>query len=122
VPARGVLQRLSEDAVVMEDGRADRPPGFLRYAVLALLARAGLRAGEVVAVELDDIDWRAGELTVWARACGAITGPCWQHAAHAALVAEGARAWGPLGLAGHYAKCALTYSRRVGYACQEDAG
>jgi integrase/recombinase XerD len=34
------------------------------YAVLCLLARLGLRAGEVVAIILDDIDWRAGELTV----------------------------------------------------------
>jgi site-specific recombinase XerD len=34
------------------------------YAVLCLLARLGLRAGEVVGMTLDDIDWRAGELTV----------------------------------------------------------
>jgi site-specific recombinase XerD len=34
------------------------------YAVLCLLARLGLRAGEVVVMALDDIDWRAGELTV----------------------------------------------------------
>jgi site-specific recombinase XerD len=34
------------------------------YAVLCLLARLGLRAGEVVALTLDDIDWRAGELTI----------------------------------------------------------
>jgi integrase/recombinase XerD len=34
------------------------------YAVLCLLARLGLRAGEVAALTLDDIDWRAGELTV----------------------------------------------------------
>lgn len=34
------------------------------YAVLCLLARLGLRAGEVAAMTLDDLDWRAGELTV----------------------------------------------------------
>ncbi len=34
------------------------------YAVLLLLIRLGLRAGEVVALELDDIDWRAGEMMV----------------------------------------------------------
>jgi site-specific recombinase XerD len=34
------------------------------YAILLLLARLGLRAGEVVALELDDIDWRAGEILV----------------------------------------------------------
>lgn len=34
------------------------------YAVLLLLARFGLRAGEVVGLELGDLDWRAGEVTV----------------------------------------------------------
>ena len=34
------------------------------YAVLSLLSRLGLRAGEVAALGLDDIDWRAGELVV----------------------------------------------------------
>ena len=34
------------------------------YAILLLLARLGLRASEVIALELDDIDWRAGVLTV----------------------------------------------------------
>jgi site-specific recombinase XerC len=34
------------------------------YAILLLLARLGLRRGEVARLGLDDIDWRAGELTV----------------------------------------------------------
>lgn len=34
------------------------------YTLLLLLARLGLRAGEVVAMTLDDIDWEAGELVV----------------------------------------------------------
>jgi integrase/recombinase XerD len=34
------------------------------YAMLLLMARLGLRAPEVVAIQLDDIDWRAGELLV----------------------------------------------------------
>jgi integrase/recombinase XerD len=34
------------------------------YAILMLLARLGLRACEVAALTLDDIDWRAGELTI----------------------------------------------------------
>lgn len=38
-------------------GRRDR-------AILLLLARLGLRAGEVVRLELGDINWRAGEITV----------------------------------------------------------
>lgn len=38
--------------------------GLRDYAVLVMLARLGLRAGELAALELDDIDWRRGELTV----------------------------------------------------------
>jgi site-specific recombinase XerD len=34
------------------------------HAILLLMARLGLRASEVIALELDDLDWRAGELTV----------------------------------------------------------
>lgn len=34
------------------------------YAILLLLARLGLRAGEVVSLRLEDIDWRAGCITV----------------------------------------------------------
>ncbi len=34
------------------------------FAVLIVLARLGLRAGEVAAIELQDIDWRRGELLV----------------------------------------------------------
>ena len=34
------------------------------YAVLLLLARLGLRAGEVVSLELDDIRWRTGEIVI----------------------------------------------------------
>jgi integrase len=38
-------------------GRRDR-------AIVVLLARLGLRAGEVAALELQDLDWRAGQLMV----------------------------------------------------------
>jgi integrase/recombinase XerD len=34
------------------------------YAILLLLSRLGLRAGEVAALGLDDVDWRSGEITV----------------------------------------------------------
>ena len=34
------------------------------YAILLLLARLGLRAGEVVALRLEDINWRTGEILV----------------------------------------------------------
>ncbi len=40
------------------------PTGRRDFAILMLLARLGLRAGEVRALALDDIDWRAGELIV----------------------------------------------------------
>jgi integrase/recombinase XerD len=38
--------------------------GVRDFAVLTLLARLGLRAGEVAGLGLDDIDWRGGELAV----------------------------------------------------------
>ncbi len=34
------------------------------FAILTLLARLGLRAHEVAALSLDDVDWRAGELVI----------------------------------------------------------
>jgi site-specific recombinase XerD len=38
--------------------------GRRNYAMLLVLIRLGLRAGEVAALGLDDIDWRAGEIVV----------------------------------------------------------
>jgi integrase/recombinase XerD len=38
--------------------------GLRDFAVLTMLVRLGLRAGEVAKLELDDIDWRAGEIVV----------------------------------------------------------
>ena len=40
------------------------PLGRRDFAILLLLARLGLRAGEVVAMTLDDFDWDAGTVTV----------------------------------------------------------
>ena len=40
------------------------PAGRRDFAMLTLLARLGLRAGEVAGLSLDDIGWRAGEITV----------------------------------------------------------
>lgn len=47
-------------------GAGDRRTGTGRrdYAILLLLARLGLRAGEVARLGLDDLDWRHGDLTV----------------------------------------------------------
>lgn len=41
-----------------------RPAGRRDYAILVVLSRLGLRAGEVANLGLDDIDWRAGQLRV----------------------------------------------------------
>jgi integrase len=40
------------------------PIGRRDYAILLLLARLGLRAGEVIALQIDDLNWRAGEILV----------------------------------------------------------
>ena len=42
----------------------DTPLGKRNYAILLLLARLGLRACEIVALELDDIDWDNGRITI----------------------------------------------------------
>ncbi len=42
----------------------DTPAGRRDFAILMLLARLGLRRGEVAALELDDVDWRAGEIVI----------------------------------------------------------
>jgi len=49
-----LLERCDQDTVV---GQRD-------YSILLLLARLGLRAGEVVHLHLEDVDWTAGLLTV----------------------------------------------------------
>lgn len=41
-----------------------RKVGKRDYAILLLLARLGLRAGEVSSLDLDNIDWNAGELRI----------------------------------------------------------
>lgn len=60
VPAAEVEQLMKVAAIrarFSATGRRD-------YAILLLLARLGLRRGEVAALGLDDIDWRSGELAV----------------------------------------------------------
>ena len=48
------------------------------YAILLLLARLGLRGGEIVRLELDDIDWHAGALLVRGKGsvCSHLPLPC----------------------------------------------
>jgi integrase/recombinase XerD len=47
-------------------GSCDRQSitGRRDYAILTMLARLGVRAGEVAALALEDVDWRAGELVI----------------------------------------------------------
>jgi integrase/recombinase XerD len=51
------------DAMLASCDRS-RVIGLRDLAILTLLARLGLRAGEVAALSLEDIDWRAGELII----------------------------------------------------------
>ena len=44
--------------------RTDSLSGRRNYAMVLLIARLGLRAPEVIAVQIDDIDWRAGEILI----------------------------------------------------------
>ena len=55
--AEQVAQLLASCDTATPLGRRDR-------AILLLLARLGLRAGEVVQLRLDDIDWRVGQLQI----------------------------------------------------------
>ena len=52
------------------------------YAILLLLARLGLRSGEVAFLELDDIDWNAGQVErarqEWSAQRSALTHGSWQ--------------------------------------------
>lgn len=65
--AGGCLPRgLDEEAVAALLGSCDRDTAAGRrdLAILTLLARLGLRAGEVAVLTLDDLDWHRGEITV----------------------------------------------------------
>src|SRR5262249_36196984 len=61
-----IPRALDEDHVRRILGHCDRTTanGCQHYAILLVLARLGLRAGEVAALQLEDIDWRTGELQI----------------------------------------------------------
>src|SRR2546430_2531559 len=67
---RSLPQGLSPPAVARLLGSCDQrsAAGRRDYAILVVLLRLGLRAGEAAALELDDIDWRRGELVVRGKA------------------------------------------------------
>ena len=75
-PMTGLPKHLPAQAVqrVLDCCDQTTPLGQRDYAILLLLARLGLRAGEVVALQLEDIDWEQSQLTIrskkgrgWAR-------------------------------------------------------
>lgn len=62
----GLPQGIGRDEVQRMLAACDRytAVGLRDFAVLKMLVRLGLRAGEAVALNLDDIDWRNGEIIV----------------------------------------------------------
>ena len=50
--------------LLLESCDRGTPAGLRDYAVLVLLVRLGLRVSEVAAMELGDIGWRAGQITI----------------------------------------------------------
>jgi site-specific recombinase XerD len=61
-----IPRAIPEDQVehLLASIKRDTAIGRRDYAILLLLARLGLRSSEVVFLELDDIDWKAGRLSV----------------------------------------------------------
>jgi site-specific recombinase XerD len=61
------LPKAAEPAVVqalLASCDRDTPIGRRDFAILVVLSRLGLRAAEVAAMQLEDLDWRAGEVVV----------------------------------------------------------
>jgi site-specific recombinase XerD len=50
--------------LLLQKCNQDSPTGQRDYTILLLLARLGLRAGEIVHMTLDNIDWDSGDLVV----------------------------------------------------------
>jgi integrase len=73
---RRLLTQIDRHTVV---GRRD-------YAILLLLARLGLRSSEVAFLELDDIDWQAGSLSVRGKAGGRNCLCLWKWAKRSSLI------------------------------------
>jgi site-specific recombinase XerD len=71
----GIPRAISADDLraVLQSCRRDTAAGCRDYAILLLLARLGLRAGEIVALTLESIDWELGSLTVIGSKGGKIT-------------------------------------------------
>lgn len=63
---RSLPKDLTPDELVGVLAAGDRrtTSGCRAYAVLLLMARLGLRACEVAALQIEDLDWRSGEITI----------------------------------------------------------
>jgi integrase/recombinase XerD len=55
---------LEQVDMILDAVRNTAPASLRNYAMVLLMARLGLRPPEVVAMEIDDIDWRSGEILV----------------------------------------------------------
>ena len=69
VPGRrltGLPKGLAPDQVqrLLASSDTTTRSGCREFAILIMLVRLGLRAGEVAKLQLDDIDWRAGEIVI----------------------------------------------------------
>jgi len=49
---------------LLESCDRNRPAGRRDYAALLLMARLGLRAGEILSLTLDDVDWEGGTIAI----------------------------------------------------------
>jgi site-specific recombinase XerD len=61
-PPRGIAATAVQQVLTSIDRRTTI--GRRDYAILLVLARLGLRAGEVVRLDLEDLDWRSGHVRV----------------------------------------------------------
>ena len=69
VPGRrltGLPKGLAPDQVqrLLASSDTTTRSGCREFAILIMLVRLGLRAGELAKLQLDDIDWRAGEFVI----------------------------------------------------------
>jgi site-specific recombinase XerD len=55
-------------AVLLDSCDRSTPVGTRDFAIMSLLARLGLRSIEVARLELDDVDWRRGEVVIRGKA------------------------------------------------------
>ena len=77
--------------LVLDSCNRDTAVGRRDHAILLLLGRLGLRAGEVTTLRLDDINWRAGLFQVRGKGgrCATMPLPCDVGAAIAAYLRDG---------------------------------